>query len=530
MLKNISLRKTKISQTTKEINLKNSLEIIKFLNSKFYSSELAEIEYKLLENISAGEKSNISRNIKIFNKYKNYFSSYLNKHNISVTESNLQFLIFAAIKDWDPLCSVCRIKIPSTKYKLPLPVVCSKECSRESKKEKCKSIKNYSFEILQDLESLEVDQDISQIQLNLIKSSNSRMQNTITHQIKSWHKYRHALKKYFIDNSIPLSLSKLPEIFYILRTGNESKCLCGANRIFRDGVFNATCEKAECIGKYTSKGEADLLNFCKTLDSEATKLRLGKLEVDIFLPKYKLGIEFNGEYYHSEFFKDDKFHAKKQDLVELEGISLLSFYRHQWETKKEIVESIIRNKIGLSEKVFYARKCLVKEITWAECKIFLEENHIQGSGRPAGTYYGCFYGEELLSVMTFGKPMYNLEYEYELIRFCCKKNLRVIGIASKFLSYFKKLKNPRNLLSYANRNISKGNLYTRLGFQEIGREISFMYYNGNKVLSRYQCQKHKIEKLFNKKIDFKKTEKEIMSENGFYRVYDSGQITYGLNF
>jgi hypothetical protein len=38
--------------------------------------------------------------------------------------------------------------------------------------------------------------------------------------------------------------------------------------------------------------------------------------------------------------------------------------------------------------------------------------------------------------MTFGKPRFNKNYEYELVRFASKLGTKVIGGAGKLLKYF----------------------------------------------------------------------------------------------
>ena len=53
---------------------------------------------------------------------------------------------------------------------------------------------------------------------------------------------------------------------------------------------------------------------------------------------------------------------------------------------------------------------------------------------------------------------------YELLRFSNKKGYSVIGGASKLFSHFIKENNPIEVISYADRRWSKGNLYEQLNF------------------------------------------------------------------
>src|SRR5208282_3936962 len=102
-------------------------------------------------------------------------------------------------------------------------------------------------------------------------------------------------------------------------------------------------------------------------------------------------------------------------------------------------------------------------------KEFLEHNHIQGF---VGSFVkiGLFYNQELVSLMTFGKKRKFMnssskEGEYELIRFCNKININVIGGASRLFSYFIKNYNFTEITTYADRSYSNGNLYNTLGFK-----------------------------------------------------------------
>ena len=43
---------------------------------------------------------------------------------------------------------------------------------------------------------------------------------------------------------------------------------------------------------------------------------------------------------------------------------------------------------------------------------------------------------QLVAVMTFGKPRFNKNYEYELIRYATKSGYHILGGAGKLLKYF----------------------------------------------------------------------------------------------
>ncbi len=194
----------------------------------------------------------------------------------------------------------------------------------------------------------------------------------------------------------------------------------------RSGYENEICDFLDVIGvKY-------LTNF---------KLKNKKTEVDVFIPDYNLGIEFNGLYWHNELFKTPFYHLEKTIKCEGENIELIHIFEDEWIYNQEIIKSIIKNKIKISENKIFARKCEIREVGFKECKDFLEKNHIQGSVNSR-VRLGLFFKDEMVSIMTFSKGriiMGGKTDEWELNRFCNKLNTNVIGSASKLLKNFIKI-------------------------------------------------------------------------------------------
>ena len=93
--------------------------------------------------------------------------------------------------------------------------------------------------------------------------------------------------------------------------------------------------------------------------------------------------------------------------------------------------------------------------------------------------------------MTFGKSRFDRKYEWELIRYATSRH--VVGGAGKLLKYFERTYRPKNIITYADRRWSQGNMYERIGFTKIRETApSYFYEKNNAVLWRYKCQKHKL--------------------------------------
>jgi hypothetical protein len=261
---------------------------------------------------------------------------------------------------------------------------------------------------------------------------------------------------------------------------------------------------------------------------------LGGQELDIYIPSKQIAIECNGIFWHSEKNgKPSNYHINKYIECKNKGIQLITIWEDQIKTKPEIVKSIILSKLGIYGTRIYARKCIIKEIDSNISTNFLNENHIQGRTN-AKIKLGLYYDNELVSVMTFSK-MSKLsgtkninDNEWELGRFCNKLNTQVIGGASKLLKYFIANYNPSKIISFASNDISNGNLYKQLGFNEIGDITKAYWYIHKQTYQRYHRSSFTKSKLYAHGYDINMTEKEIMSNLPYLKIYDSGHIKYEL--
>jgi len=280
----------------------------------------------------------------------------------------------------------------------------------------------------------------------------------------------------------------------------------------------------------TSNSEKEIVEFIKNnYDGwiiENDRSILGGRELDIVLPDLGLAFEYNGIYWHSEKHVDKQYHADKSNQVNDFEYQLIHIYEDDWLNKKELIQSKILSLLGKSYKI-PARKCLIKEISYP--KEFLNDNHLQGTGSPTKYNYGLYYNEELVAVMTFGKPRFNTQYDFELIRYCSLSGITVVGGASKLLKYFR-TNNSGSIISYSNRSWSNGKLYKILGFKySHTSEPNYKYYKKLNSLTRYECQKHKLKTLFPNTYKDELTEREIMNLEGYYAVYDSGNDVWVLD-
>src|SRR5699024_9293021 len=232
-----------------------------------------------------------------------------------------------------------------------------------------------------------------------------------------------------------------------------------------------TSEPEREVNKFTSK-------YVNTKISDRDIIK--PFEIDILIKEHNVGIEFNGLYYHSDKFVDKNYHLNKTNKMDRKGYQLLHIFSDEWKYKNDIVKSVILSKIGKIKNRYYARKTYVKEVLTKDAMKFLDNNQLQG--KVGGVVkLGLYKGEELLSIMTFGKLRKNLgnnhkEGNYEMLRFCNKLNTTVIGGASKLFKAFLRLYDPLYVLTYADLRYSNGNMYKKIGFKEVGKTRPNYFY------------------------------------------------------
>jgi len=372
-------------------------------------------------------------------------------------------------------------------------------------------------------------------------------------KLKSKFKDKYGTDSYFKTDEFKKSLSFNPlgkDVFrknllinnypgYIEYIGDEeSKFLCDKNHYFTINSINfhnrirlnkELCTICNPISETnTSISEKEVYKFIKEIyEGEVIQSYRDGLEIDIFLPELKIGFEFNGLYWHSEEFKSKTYHLDKLNYFKSKEVRIYYLWEDDWNFKREILKSQIKNWIDLTENKIFARKCKIMEIKNPKIyRKFLDENHIQGFVRST-IKIGLFFEEELVSIMTFDKSEGRKkmkEGEWNLSRFCNRINTNVIGSASKLLNYFINNYFPKRIISYADSDWSDGKLYHKLGFELdsiIGPDYKYII-DGRRV-NKQNFSKSKLGKT-----DSKLTEKQIMKSLKINKVWNTGHIKFQL--
>jgi hypothetical protein len=288
------------------------------------------------------------------------------------------------------------------------------------------------------------------------------------------------------------------------------------------------CTNCHPISDSSSIKQNDLFEFISNTHTgdinENIRDIIYPYEIDVFLEDKKIGFEFNGLFWHSSKFKDKNYHKNKYEKSLENNIQLITIWEDDWTLKQDIIKSFILNKLDKTPNRIFARNCSIKEVSYKESQSFLDDNHLQGDCKSS-IRIGLYFENNLVSLMTFSKLRLPLSQKntgniFELTRFCNKTYYSVVGGASRLLDYFIKKYTPEEIHTYSDNMISDGGLYQKLGFEYQHTSNPGYWYVVNGIRKhRFNFRKHKLVK---NGFDSYKTEEEIMSEQGYFRVYNSG--------
>lgn len=308
---------------------------------------------------------------------------------------------------------------------------------------------------------------------------------------------------------------------------NETKEACR--------LGNLSVSKSRFVSKY----EREIQDFLtkNNVTFNANRQILSGKEIDMLLDDQKIGIEFDGLKWHTEWFgrKSHKYHLEKTEICNEHGYGLIHIFEDEYVNHKDIVLSKIRHIIGKDYDLpkIMGRKCDVKEIYKHDAQTFLEKYHIQGFA-SSSLYLGAFLDNELVAVMSLKNG--NVKNpDWELTRFATNYNYRYQGVASKMFNYFVKNYDPKKVISFADRRWTtnyKVNMYTRLGFVfDKFTPPDYKYYldegkNGQKYKRIHKMSMSK--KTLARKYGFPltMTETEMAKALGYDRIWDCGLIKY----
>lgn len=290
------------------------------------------------------------------------------------------------------------------------------------------------------------------------------------------------------------------------------------------------CMRKECR-KYSGNDSVPNKAFAELLQKNNIEFErefpLKNYSYDFKVGKYLF--EINPTIFHNSTFapvgnpKDKNYHQVKSIVANENGFRCIHIF--DWDDTEKIVKLFLTNKEHI-----YARNCIVKEVNRSEAVRFISEYHLQGYAKDSirvGLYQKDT--DELVSIMTFDKPRYNKNYEYEIVRYCTKKI--VVGGANKLFKYFLETYEPKNMISYCDLSKFDGETYHNLGFKLKEKPKPSCHWvnlkTGQHITDNF-LRKNGFDHLFKTNYGKGTSNEELMLQHDFVKIYDVGQATYVL--
>ena len=201
------------------------------------------------------------------------------------------------------------------------------------------------------------------------------------------------------------------------------------------------------------------------------------------------------------------------------------FFSDEWDFRNYQCKNFINAHQNIHEEKIHGRKCIVKEVQAQEGKDFFKKHHIQGSNNLGIVYFGLFFQEKLVGVMSLGRHNRQITNNTIVLdRFCVAYGIHVQGGASKlFIRCVKwaKLNKYDQIISFSDNRLTSGRIYEVLGFQlEKNHRPDYCYVdvkNPNKRISK-QSQKKSSSKCPEGMTEF-----QWADMRGLKKLWDKGK-------
>lgn len=190
-----------------------------------------------------------------------------------------------------------------------------------------------------------------------------------------------------------------------------------------------------------------------------------------------------------------------------------------WVKRSDLLLNRIAALAGQAQRI-HARNTVAARIEKRVALSFLQEHHLQVA-LPGKYRYGLFHDGELVAVAVCsgGRRMADRPADYrsyELLRFCHKQGVHVVGGFSKLLDAFHRDFNPGDIMTYADKDWSDGASYRKLGFTVVGETEPQLFWVDMRTMERY------YEHTLPPEIRMKPTDERMASH--YVPVRNSGSI------
>lgn len=135
-------------------------------------------------------------------------------------------------------------------------------------------------------------------------------------------------ENYGVDN--PMKSKEIKE-----RAEETNLWKYGVRNLFYKEEYSHDSKEEQCLRDYVER---------LGIKTERTRDIIPPLEIDIYCPEYKIGIEFNGIYWHSDRFRDKDYHQIKSLMARKQGVFLFHVFEDEMNSLRKREKMFARIK------------------------------------------------------------------------------------------------------------------------------------------------------------------------------------------
>lgn len=302
------------------------------------------------------------------------------------------------------------------------------------------------------------------------------------------------------------------------------------------GVKCAKCAN----GSYGSKLTHAVTEMLDRLSVEYTteaRILEDRYRWDILIPSKNLVLELDGIYWHSTALKSDTAAMQnKAKKAEAYGYAQINLFEDEINNKPQIVEALLKARLGLLSESIGARTCTVSDLTANVARDFLDRYHIQGFSKGT-SYLGLHSNDSLVAVMVLefrenGRAGKKSDSSCNLVRYAT--STQVVGGFTKLLTIAKRSSpDLQKIVTYSDNRLFTGNLYSKSGFKKVSESRpDYCYVRNSERIHKRSRQKSYFKQMADRglaRYDPSLTEFELAELNKHYRLYDRGRTKWVLD-
>lgn len=221
----------------------------------------------------------------------------------------------------------------------------------------------------------------------------------------------------------------------------------------------------------------------------------------------------------AELSIDIKHNYNKVKLAESKGYNCYIIY--PWDDLNKIVQQFKpKAKIDLDT-------CSLFKLNKQPANEFLDKYHLQNSCRNQLLFWGIVKDNEIVQLITFGKPRFSKKYSIEIMRYCTKPEIKIDGNYMNLFYSIKALQYLQNVIGY--EQIGK---LSEFNFEFLGFNLQKttppqeIWSKENKHITASLLRARGYDQLFGTHYGKGVSNEMLMLQNGWLPIFDCGQKVF----